>query len=278
MDGVVTEERTGPTSRPEDRAIVEIDFFQLSDTGPVRETNEDALGSWPVEGGFVFAVADGLGGHNAGEVASALAMEVLGRELGEGRGGPASVKALRNAVHQANLEIYQKAITVPELFRMGTTLTASAVVDDALVAAHIGDSRLYFVRGGKITQLTKDHTRVFEQVQAGILSEEKAREHPDRHALTRYLGHDLIASIDFLKLSLQTGDVLLQTTDGVHDVVNDRDFLEILGAESPEAACRGIVGRAKERGTTDNMSVQVAVVRHCAPPKEPRPSWWQFWR
>src|SRR5207244_4208555 len=113
----------------------EIEFFQLTDVGCVREGNEDAVGHWPHEDGLLFAVADGLGGHAAGEVASALALEVLAREMDRAPGSWALTKRLRRAVQEANLELYNKAIVVPELRGMGTTLTASAVVGGTLVAA-----------------------------------------------------------------------------------------------------------------------------------------------
>src|SRR5947209_7945778 len=113
----------------------EIEFFQLTDVGCVREGNEDAVGHWPHEDGLLIAVADGLGGHAAGEVASALALEVLAREMDRAPGSWALTKRLRRAVQEANLELYNKAIVVPELRGMGTTLTASAVVGGTLVAA-----------------------------------------------------------------------------------------------------------------------------------------------
>src|SRR5947208_405758 len=124
----------------------EIEFFQLTDVGCVREGNEDAVGHWPHEDGLLFAVADGLGGHAAGEVASALALEVLAREMDRAPGSWAVTKRLRRAVQEANLELYNKAIAVPELRGMGTTLTASAVVGGTLVAAHVGDCRLFLWR------------------------------------------------------------------------------------------------------------------------------------
>src|SRR5438132_9768930 len=138
----------------------EIEFFQLTDVGCVRDTNEDAVGYWPHEDGLLFAVADGLGGEAAGEVASALALEVLAREMERAPGAWPMSKRLRRAVQEANLEIYNKGVTVPELRRMATTLTATAVVGGELTAVHVGDCRLFLLREDKLTQLTKDHTWV----------------------------------------------------------------------------------------------------------------------
>src|SRR5881628_2003916 len=242
----------------------EIEFFQLTDVGCVREGNEDAVGHWPHEDGLLFAVADGLGGHAAGEVASALALEVLAREMDRAPGSWALTKRLRRAVQEANLELYNKAIVVPELRGMGTTLTASAVVGGTLVAAHVGDCRLFLWREGTLTQLTKDHTWVWEQMQYGLLSPEDARTHPRRNMLTRCLGRELIVGIN------------VQCSDGIHVAVRDEEVAELVVAHPPEAACRALVRRAREEGGEDNLSVQVAAVVSC-PPAAARP-WWRLGR
>jgi len=254
----------------------EIEFFQLTDVGCVRETNEDAIGHWPHEDGLLFALADGMGGEAAGEVASALALEVLAREMDRAPGGWPVSKRLRRAVQEVNLEIYNKSITVPELRRMGTTLTATAVVGGSLVAAHVGDCRLLVFRDGRLTQLTKDHTWVAEQVQYGLLSAEKARTHPRRHVLTRCLGAELIVGIDVLTFDLRPGDVVLQMSDGVHGPIAEAEIAELLRAHPPEPAGRALVRRAREEGGEDNLSVQIAGIVSCPPPAA-RP-WWKLGR
>ncbi len=254
--------------------MLEIEFFHVTDAGGVREENEDAVGSWPHEDGLLFAIADGLGGHNAGQVASTLALEVLAREMEHAPRGGSLQNRLRQAVQTANLEIYHKAMTVPELHRMGTTLTASALVGSTLVAAHVGDCRLYLLRKGTLTQLTKDHTWVWEQVHYGILSPEEAREHPNRHTLSRCLGHELIAAIDVLTMHIQPGDVLVQCSDGVHDVLSESEMAGLLQEGRPDAACKAIIERSREAGGEDNMSLQVASVVSCPPPASR--SWWWF--
>ncbi len=253
-----------------------IDFFQLTDIGCVREENEDAIGYWPHEDGLLFAVADGLGGHNAGQVASALALEVLAREMDRAPGNWPLEKRLRRAIQEANIAIHQKGITVPELRRMGTTITASAVVGSELVAAHVGDSRLYRLRDRQLTQLTKDHTWVWEQVEYGILSPEEARNHPRRHMLTRSLGQHLIVGIDVLRTDARNGDLLFQCSDGIHSLLADAEMAEIIQTHPPEAACRTLVEIGRERGGNDNMSVQVAAVTDLPAPAA-RP-WWRFGR
>jgi serine/threonine protein phosphatase PrpC len=254
----------------------EIDFFHVTDAGCVRDGNEDAIGCWPYEDGIVFAVADGLGGHNAGEVASALALEVLAEEIDSAPRTWPLDKRLKRAVQEANLRIYSKATTVPELRKMGTTLTASAVVGSTLVTAHVGDCRLYLLRSGNLTQLTKDHSWVWDQVQYGILTPEEARTHPRRNILSRCLGHELIVGIDVLKLNVHPGDVLLQCSDGIHTLIAESEMTEFLQASSPDNACQAMIQRARDVGGHDNLSVQVASVIACSP-DAPRP-WWRFGR
>ncbi|HWT83215.1 MAG TPA: protein phosphatase 2C domain-containing protein [Candidatus Methylomirabilis sp.] len=255
---------------------VEIEFFHLTDAGTVREVNEDSIGFWRCGEGFLLAVADGLGGHNSGEVASALALEVMAREMARAPGTGPLMRSLKRAAQQANLEIYQKSITVPDLHGMGTTLTASLIAGNTLVAAHIGDSRLYLFRNGVLSQLTKDHTSVQDQVAYGILSPEEARTHPDRHKLTNYLGHDLITAVDTLKMDIQSGDVLVQCSDGIHDVISESEMTQLLHESRPEDVCRAAVQRSRDAGGFDNMSLQVAAVVSCAAPP-PSASWWRFW-
>jgi len=256
--------------------MLNIGFSQLTDAGCVRDDNEDAIGSWPLEGGLLFAVADGIGGQNAGQVASALAMEVVSRDMLDGEGGGSLQNRLRQAVQKANLEIYQKGMTVPELRRMGTTLTVSALVGHTLVAAHVGDTRLYLLRKGTLTQLTKDHTWVAEQVRYGILSPEDARDHPNRHILSRCMGHELIAAIDVLSINIEAGDRVVQCTDGVHDSLPDSEMERILREGESDSVCKTVIARSREAGGEDNLSIQVASVISCPSPS-PRP-WWKFGR
>jgi protein phosphatase len=255
-----------------------LDFFQLTDVGPVREGNEDAVAYWPHEDGMVFAVADGLGGHNAGEVASNLALEIVGRELERAPASWSIDKRLRRAVQEANIAIHQKSITVPELRGMGTTLTASAIVENRLVTAHVGDCRLYLLRNKELTQLTKDHTWVAEQMEYGLLSTEEARNHPKRSVVTRCLGLHLIVGIDVLQKEVQAGDVLLQCSDGVHGFLPEDEIADLLRGP-PDAACRALIQRACEQGGNDNLSAQVAVVADIPPASAGTArSWWRFGR
>jgi serine/threonine protein phosphatase PrpC len=253
-----------------------VDFSQLTETGPVREGNEDSIGHWPHEDGILFAVADGLGGHAAGEVASALALEVLAREMERAPGSWPVGKRLRRSAQEANLALHGKSLAVPELSGMATTLTATVVLGPTLTTVHVGDTRLYLARGDTVTQLTKDHTWVAEQVQYGLMSAKAARTHPRRHAVTRCLGPELIVGIDVLSLDVQPDDVLVQCSDGVHGVLEGEEIAAILRDHAPQPACEQLIEQALAAGSEDNLSAQVLRILDCPPPS-PRP-WWRFGR
>jgi PPM family protein phosphatase len=248
----------------------EIEFHQLSTAGSDRAPNQDAVGSWPLRGGLVFAVADGIGTEGIGQLASTHALKVLARELHAARSDWPVLKCLRRGVQAANLELYEKGITVPDLRRMGTTLTATAVVGTSLVAAHVGDCRLWLLRDGRLTQLTKDHTWARPQRPAG--PSEETPIHARRYTLPRCLGQELIVSIDFLSMDLRPGDVLAQSSDGIHARLEEGEIKALLESHPAEAACRELVRRAKERDGQDDASVQVAVVGRLPDPGGRR--WW----
>lgn len=255
----------------------QVDFAELTDTGCVREHNEDAIASWPFADGLLFAVADGLGGAAAGEVASTFALDVLRTESTRTPPGPSVAKVLRQAVHQANLKLYQRAIAVPELRGMATTLTATTLTGNTLVAAHVGDSRLLLLRDGALRQLTKDHTWVAQQMQYGLLSAAQARVHPNRHMLTRSLGRELLVSVDVLTLTVQPGDLLVQCSDGIHGAIADDELAELVRDRDPASGCQTLIERARDAGAPDNASVQIAIVTDCEP-AAPARRWWRGWR
>jgi protein phosphatase len=244
----------------------------LTDVGTERDHNEDACGTLQEGEATVAVVADGVSSSPGGEVASEMAVEVLLRAFRE---EPASLPAgqrLYRAVQQANIEVYDRAIAVPELQGMATTLTALAVEKGLLTAVHVGDSRLYLVRDGRAVQLTKDHTVAAERVRMGVLSAEKARFHPDKSVLTRSLGRELIVNRDRLSQPLQQGDILVACSDGLHNVLRDEELGELAaGAVDPAAACRALVEAANARGTGDNLTAVVVRVLGAVPAPPPRP-------
>ncbi len=173
--------------------------------------------------------------------------------------GPA--KRLQRAAQRANIEIHNRAIAVPELRRMGTTLTAVAVEAGMLYAAHVGDCRLYLARRGRLTQITKDHTVVGERVRMGLMSAARARSHPERSVLNRSLGHELIVSVDRISMPLVRGDRLLLCSDGLYGVLEEREMEQLLRTEEAAAACSALIAAANARGTADNLSAAVFVMR-----------------
>src|SRR5262245_61165433 len=226
--------------------------FAGTDVGRTRAGNEDSYFC----GRTVFAVADGLGGHQGGEVASAAAIKPLaaldGREFADPR---EAAEALAEAVRQANTAILDQAVGDPNLWGMGTTLTAAAVAGDHhLQLAHVGDSRAYLLRDGSLEQVTTDHTVVGELVRRGRLTSEQAAIHPERSILTRAVGLDPRIPVDTPDpLELTPGDQVLLCSDGLTEVVADRAIAELLSAEGEgEAACRSLIDAANGAGGPDN--------------------------
>ena len=230
----------------------------LTDVGTNRESNEDSCGHY-VENpeSLIFAVADGIGGYEGGEVASAMAIEVTLESYRESPVAWGASKRLHRAVQRANIEIHNRALTVPELRRMGTTLTAAVVDNGVLHAAHVGDCRLYLIRQGRIRQITKDHTMVQERVRMGLMSADRARYHPERSALTRSIGHELIVSVDRITLPLEQHDRLIVCSDGLHGVLLDRDLELTIRDRNAEEACKSLIESANQRGTADNLTAVV---------------------
>jgi protein phosphatase len=231
----------------------------VSDTGTERDHNEDAAGCLvesPTCG--ILAVADGVSGFSGGETASKTALDTLLAAFREQPASVAPAKRLYRASQQANIEVHDLAMVVPELRGMATTLTALVVDRGDISAAHVGDSRLYRVRGAEVTQLTKDHTVAAEKVRRGTLSAAKARQHPDRGTLTKSLGRELIAQIDQISFRAEQGDALIVCSDGLYNVLDDAELAHLIAGLSAEAACRRLIDEANERGTIDNASVAVA--------------------
>lgn len=234
-----------------------------------RENNEDSVlvqelppaggGSAP---GYLLAVADGMGGHADGEVASTLAIDML-RDLFS-RDQPADVAlALKQAYRRANEAIYQQGGENEGAARMGTTLVSAVVRGKYVTIANVGDSRAYLMRANQITQVTQDHSMVAEQVQQGQLSEADARKSPQRNMLTQALGSK--PALDkrmpaIYELALLPEDRLLLCTDGFYDVLSNEDYLQLMSGDDPNEAATGLTALAKERRTTDNVSAVVLAV------------------
>jgi len=226
-------------------------FAARTDVGRVRKGNEDAF----LATKNLFAVADGMGGHMAGEVASSLALEILQGEVeGEKKSDPGAL--LLRAAELANLAVFKSALEKPERRGMGTTLTAVLPTGKKLIFAHIGDSRAYLFRQGKLTQLTEDHSVVAEMVRSGRLRPEEAETHPARSILTRALGTEPQAKIDLLSQEVEKGDRVLLCTDGLSSMVGEEQIREILAQTIPlDEICKQLIARANASGGSDNITV-----------------------
>jgi serine/threonine protein phosphatase PrpC len=229
--------------------------FAGTDVGLARSGNEDSYFC----GRTVFAVADGLGGHQGGEVASAAAVEPLAALDGRDFADPGeAAAALVDAIREANSAILDRAAGNPELWGMGTTVTAAAVAGDSfLQLAHVGDSRAYLLRDGTLGQLTTDHTVVGELVRRGRLTPRQAATHPERSILTRAVGLDPRIPVDAPDpLELQPGDQVLLCSDGLTEAVDDDRIAELLAADGDgNAACRALIDTANAAGGPDNITV-----------------------
>ena len=243
--------------------------YGASDTGRLRAGNEDRFHA----GTSLFAVADGLGGHAAGEVASALAIEAVAGL--DGRSFPApdqARQALVEAFAAAHRSVAREAASEPAWRGMGTTLTALLVQGDSAHLAHVGDSRGYLLRGGgPLRQLTHDHTVAAELVRSGQLRPELAASHPERGALTQAIGLGRVVRVEVPDpLSLVVGDQVLLCSDGLTGVVDDDRIADLLTRHAqPESACLALIDAANAAGGPDNITV---VLLRAGPPEQPRSS------
>ena len=230
--------------------------FAGTDVGLARSGNEDSY----LCGRTVFAVADGLGGHQGGEVASAMAVEPLAALDGRAfTDAGQAAEALAAAVGEANRAILQRAREDRALWGMGTTVTAAAVAADRLLQlAHVGDSRAYLLRGGgPLRQLTEDHTAVAEAVGRGLLTRAQAAVHPQRGVVTRAVGLDPGVRVDTPPpLELAEGDQVLLCSDGLTEVVDEERIAEVLAGQADgDGACRALIAAANDAGGPDNVTV-----------------------
>lgn len=240
------------------------DVAWLSDVGTEREHNEDYCGFEITDhDSTVVALADGVSGAEAGEVASQMAVEVSLRSYREQAARLGVTKRIYRAVQQANIEIYDRAMVVTELRGMSTTLTAFAIDHGELAIGHVGDCRLYRVRAGNITQLTKDHTVVASRKRMKLLSEQGARDHPDRGVLTRSVGRELIVAVDKITTRVAQGDLLIACSDGLYNVLEEHEMVPLVLDADATGACRRLIDAANERGTLDNLTA--AIVRVTGP-------------
>jgi PPM family protein phosphatase len=224
-------------------------YAVASDTGRRRRHNEDDYVVSPP----LFAVADGMGGAQAGEVASGLAAGALKGDDSDGLDGLERIDAL---IQEANRRIYDRASNDPTASGMGTTMTVALVEDMTVAIGHVGDSRAYLVRGETMEQLTDDHSLVNELLKTGKLSEEEAQVHPQRSVITRAVGTDPDVDVDDFTIEAEEGDIFLLCSDGLTDMVNDEEILELVhrNRDDLEKAVKALVSAANRGGGEDNIT------------------------
>ncbi len=230
--------------------MIELRCAMRTDVGKVRGANEDATLLMP--GAGVYAVADGMGGHNAGDVASRLAVESVECRL---RGKQATPQLLQNVVQEANLVLLRHAQDRPECQGMGTTLTLLCVQEEGAYIAHVGDSRCYRFRLGALEQCTEDHSMVGEMLRSGVLTVEEARVHPYRSVITRALGTQGYVEADVLVVEVHPGDRYLLCSDGLSGMVPDEQIALLLRGHTIEEAADALLAAALEAGGRDNVTL-----------------------
>ena len=261
-----------------------IEMTTCSDPGRVRDNNEDSvLANAPLG---LAVLADGMGGYNAGEVASSMATTVLGCELEQlfadnpphhpGEDGHAWVlSALAAKVSQTNRAIYQAALDNPKYAGMGTTLVMVQFYDNRMAVAHVGDSRLYRVRDGELMQITRDHSLLQDQLDSGLITPEEARYSHNKNLVTRALGVEEDVKTDVAEHAVLPGDVYLLCSDGLNDMVDDEDIaltLSSLSANLPLCA-QQLIDLANDNGGRDNVSVVLVKIRMAFPAPDSRSGW-----
>ena len=247
---------------------MKISVMAATDIGRVRDHNEDdyvALGGKESPPGVdaLLVVADGMGGHAAGEVASKMTVEGIVRSLNDQREevskleGNAFGAFLGKVLGEVNQEVWQAA-QEDDKRGMGTTCTLVAIRGDQLFLAHIGDSRAYLLREGERHQVSKDHSWVEDAVDQGVISRDQARTHPNRNVITRAIGLDQQPQIDTYVMPLTDGDLLLLCSDGLNSMIPDEEIQRILAGSGQEEVCQALIDAANDQGGHDNITVLVA--------------------
>jgi serine/threonine protein phosphatase PrpC len=263
-----------------------VEFASRSETGPVRPQNEDSLGWGRIAAppgspgqtsvaGLVFVVADGLGAYGGGDVASRMAVDTM-LQHASGHGGTEvrAPRLIRSAFEAANLGIFNAALSGEGTSKMQTTMSALVLAPGEAHVGHVGDGRVYRLRGETVDLLTSDHTQVMEMLRLRMITPEQAAEHPARHALTRSLGAELITRTDVRQEPLAARDCFLLCTDGLWGKVDLPEIRGALAGDDLDAACSALVDLSIDRGGEDNATVVIVrVVR--TPEAKPKTQGWR---
>jgi len=239
-----------------------------TDVGMIRSGNEDnfTVDASPTRG--IFIVADGMGGHAAGEVASEMAVRIVQRELAPIRDldGEDVVQMVATALKRANRAIHDRTLTETDKQGMGTTVSALLLAGSRYLIGQVGDSRVYLLRDGNLTQLTKDHSYVQEQVDAGFLTPEQARYHPYSNVITRCVGAGHDVEPDIYRGEARPGDLFLVASDGLTGMVDDRRLTQLLASRAePDRKVQSLIAEANGRGGLDNITAIIVQVMETGP-------------
>ena len=243
-----------------------LEITSATDPGMVRSHNEDSIASDPANG--LVVLADGMGGYNAGEVASGMATTVITTEIAQvlanvqpyeldDKNEVVAMRIVREQIMKANTSIYQAAQTQPQYSGMGTTLIVALFYDNKVMVGHLGDSRVYRMRGGEFTQVTRDHSLLQEQIDSGLITAEQAKTAAHKNLVTKALGIDPTVEPEIHEYEVLVGDIFLLCSDGLCDMVSDEDIgmtLSMLGGNL-KLATQQLVQMANDNGGRDNVSV-----------------------
>jgi PPM family protein phosphatase len=249
---------------------VQLSVAARTDVGRIRSGNEDSLYADASESRGLFIVADGMGGHAAGEVASEMAVAIIAEELAglESADAPDAAQRVADALKRANEAIYRRTVLESDKQGMGTTASVLLLSDAGYVIGQVGDSRVYVLRDGTLRQLTKDHSYVQEQVDAGFLTPEQARYHPYSNVITRCVGANDSVEPDVFTGTIQAGDVFLVASDGLTGMVDDRRLQQLLASNAqPRRVVDALIAEANGRGGLDNITAVLVQVLAVATPQ-----------
>ncbi len=232
----------------------------LSDIGKIRDKNQDAYYISKENELELYIVADGMGGHRCGELASSMALEIIkenfinsGKELDN---KDDILRLIKGSIEKANINIYLKSLEMKECKGMGTTLTLAYIFKDNILIGHVGDSRAYIIENGNIIQITEDHSYINELLKNGSITLEEAKSHPKKNVITRAVGSSSTIQIDIIEVKYKIGDILLLCSDGLFNMLDEEEINEVFNRENEiQMACEILTTMANKKGGLDNITV-----------------------
>ena len=232
--------------------------YSITDVGMVRKVNQDYVFCYENPVGNLpnlFVVADGMGGHQAGDYASRCCVENIATSVKNGK-AKSPISVMEEAINEANLSVFRQAESNPDLYGMGTTLVATTIVGKEMYIANIGDSRAYIIHKDQIKQITEEHSWVQEMIRNGQLESKEARSHKNKNVITRAIGTSAMVQADYFELTVTEGDILLMCTDGLTNMLEDEDILDIIQEkDTVEAMGKELIRAANANGGKDNIGI-----------------------